>query len=227
MSVPVGKRTESRIEFLHLMFKLQQQITLFLIRDFGVKPINRKLKSFTHSARMSKEDMTAYTALCEKYHIDVESEWPLWLIEYYREKILKILDAMEEHIVTGNTIYPNSADYEYWHNLRRKYQKLAQADCYRLLRAMQDICYILPIDKEKLMPYVELIEKELQALKNWQARTTDQYRRHMKNIGSLPSANTTNFANVTNTGSANNNNASNSNGVRPIINTHAEDEMPS
>ena len=46
---------------------------------------------------------------------------------------------------------------------------------------MQNICYILPVDKEKLMPYVELIEKELNAIKAWQARTNAQYAKFLKN----------------------------------------------
>ncbi len=181
MSVPVNKRGKSSVEFLHTMFKLQKDLTLLFIRDFGVKPIRRDLKTFVHSARMSSEDRESFTELCTKYHIDVESEWPLWLIEHYRTKILDILDSMESNIVRGNTIYPTAKEYEYWHNIRRKYQKDAQADCYRLLRAMQNICYILPVDKEKLMPYVELIEKELEALKAWQKRTTAQYSKYLNN----------------------------------------------
>ena len=181
MSVPLNKRSESRVEFLHTLFKLQKELTLLFIRDFGAKPVTRKLKSFVHSAKMAEEDRIAYMALCEKYHIDVEAEWPLWLIEHYRTKLLAIMESLETNVVTANTIYPTSNDYEYWHNLRRKYQKLAQADCYRLLRAMQNICYILPVDKEKLMPYIELIEKELNAIKAWQARTNAQYAKFLKN----------------------------------------------
>ena len=163
------------------MFKLQREITLLFIRDLGVKSVNRDLKNFTHNSHMSQEDREAYTVLCNKYHIDVEAEWPLWLIEHYRKRVLSILDSLEDNIVTANTIYPNTTDYEYWHNLRKKYQKLAQADCYRLLRLLQDICYVLPVDKEKLTPYVELASKELQALKNWQNRTNAQYKKFLNN----------------------------------------------
>ena len=46
---------------------------------------------------------------------------------------------------------------------------------------MQDMCFILPIDKEKLMPYIELISKEMEAIKAWQKRTNGQYRQHIKN----------------------------------------------
>ena len=77
MSVPLGKRTESKLEFLHLMGKIQKNITLLLIRDLGIKPVQRKLKTFVRSAKMSQEDSNAFMELCSKYHIDVEAEWPL------------------------------------------------------------------------------------------------------------------------------------------------------
>lgn len=182
MAVPLGKRGESKLEFLHILFRLQKSMTLLFIRDFGVKSISRDLRTFTYAAKMPEKDRELFIAMCSKYHIDVESEWPLWLIEHYRMKLISILDSMEENVVTANTIYPNYADYEYWHNLRRKHQKLAQADCYRLLRAMQNICYILPVDKERLMPYVELIQQELEAIKSWQKRTNAQYKKHCQNM---------------------------------------------
>ena len=104
MSVPLNKRSESRVEFLHTLFKLQKELTLLFIRDFGAKPVTRKLKSFVHSAKMAEEDRIAYMALCEKYHIDVEAEWPLWLIEHYRTKLLAIMESLETNVVTANTI---------------------------------------------------------------------------------------------------------------------------
>lgn len=180
MSVPVGKRTVSKMEFFHLAKKLKRDVTLLLIRDFGVKSISRDLKTFTHSAKMNEDDRKEFCELCNKYHIDVEAEWPMWLIDEYRDNILQLLRLLKENIVTANTIYPVEPDFEYWHNLRRKHQKLAQANCYQLLDALQDICYVLPVNKEKLMPYVELIEKEMNAIKNWQKRTNQQYKKYLE-----------------------------------------------
>ena len=181
MSVPVGIRTVSKVEFLHLAKKLKRDITFLLIRDFGVKSISRNLKSFAHSAKMNEADRTAFYELCNKYHIDVEAEWPVWLMDEYRNNVLQLLRLLKENIVTANTIYPTEPDFEYWHNLRRKHQKLAQANCYQLLDTFQDICEILPVDKEKLMPYVGMLEHELNAIKNWQKRTNQQFKKYLEN----------------------------------------------
>lgn len=174
MSVPEGKRSVSSMEFFHLAHKLTKDITMLLIRDFGVKSISRDLKTFTHSAKMTQDDRLKFIELCSQYHIDVEASYPLWLIEYYRETILQIMRSLNENITTANTIYPAEPDYDYWYNLKRKHQKMAQANCYQLLQALQNSAYILPIDMEKLMPYIELVEAEMKALKNWQRRTKQQ-----------------------------------------------------
>jgi uncharacterized protein YbcC (UPF0753/DUF2309 family) len=76
MSVPEGKRGVSQMDFLHLAYKLNKDITLLLIRDFGVKSISRDLKTFIHSAKMNYEDREIFKELCKKYCIDVEANYP-------------------------------------------------------------------------------------------------------------------------------------------------------
>ena len=182
MSVPVGKRGVSKMEFFHLAHKLNREMTMLLIRDFGIKSISRDLKSFCHSAKMNEEDRTAYIGLCQKYHIDVEADWPLWLIEHYRNWILQILRSLIDNITSASTIYPAPPDFDYWHNLRKKYQKEAQADCNKLLKAVQLISEIAPVKKEKLLPYIELIEKEIGAIKAWQKNTNRQRANYIKSL---------------------------------------------
>lgn len=182
MSVPVGKRTVSKLEFFHLAYKMNRDITLLLVRDFGVKSISRDLKTFTHAAKMSEEDREKFVELSSKYHIDVEADYPSWLIQHYREWILELLRSLISNITKANTIYPSPPDYDYWHNRRREYQKLAQADCYQILQTLQSICYILPVKKEKLMPYVEMADNEITALKNWQKTSNRQRNNYYKSI---------------------------------------------
>ena len=182
MSVPKGKRNVSRMEFFHLAHKLHREITLLMVRDFGVKSISRDLKSFTHSAKMNEEDRIAFTELCNKYHIDVEAEWPLWLIDSYRNWIVQLLRALVNNITTANTIYPAAPDYDMWFNLKKKYQKLAQANCNQLLQAMQSISYTLPVNHEKFMPYVEMLQNEMTAIKNWQKNTNKQRNSYYKQL---------------------------------------------
>lgn len=164
MSVPAGKRGKSSTEFFHSAYKLNDSITQLLIRDFGVRSISRDLKTFTHCAKMSKEDRENFSSICDKYHIDVEAEYPLWVIEHYRNVILNILAEMINNITQANTIYPDTMDDL---KLRKAYQWKAIANCYQLLQHFQTAIRILPVDVNRYAPYVDMINKEIASLKDW------------------------------------------------------------
>lgn len=164
MSVPKGKRGLSKLEFFHKAYILNDKITALLIRDFGVKKIARDLKAFTFSARMEADDQSQFISLCEKYGINTEAAYPLWMIDYYRDWILKILRNLVDNITQANTIYPTTEKEFYF---RREFQWKAIGNCYQLLQAMQTVTRTLPVNLEKYMPYVDLIEEELALLKNW------------------------------------------------------------
>lgn len=164
MTVPKNKRTVSKVEFFYFAYKLNDKITQLLIKDFGIKRISKDLKAFTYGAKMSGEDREAFMELCDKYGINVESEYPLWLIEYYRGWILRLLQELIDNITQANTIYPKNEN-EFF--LRRKYQTIAIGKCYQLLQAFQTAVRNLPVDVEKYMPYVKMIEEEVTHFKNW------------------------------------------------------------
>ena len=113
---------------------------------------------------MNNEDKSNFIDICTKYGINVESEYPLWLIEYYRDWILELLKNLINNVTQANTIYPTSESEFY---LRRKYQHEAIANCYQLKQAFQTAIRILPVDVEKYMPFVGMIDKELELLKSW------------------------------------------------------------
>lgn len=164
MTVPKNKRTTSKLEFFYNVYKLNDKLTRILLRDFGVKKTSRDLKAFTYSAKMNNQDRKDFIGLCNKYGVNVEADYPLWLIEYYRDWILRILRELVNNITQANTIYPNSVNEFY---LRREYQWKAIANCYQLKQAMQTAVRNLPVDVEKYMPFIEEIEAEIIALKNW------------------------------------------------------------
>ena len=165
MSVPKGKRGESYMEFFYNAYKMNDAITFFLLKDFGTKSHVRDLKTFTYNAKMEAEDTESFKKLCLKYDIDVESSYPLYLLEFYRNSILNLLANIIFDITQANTIYPTS---EYDFNIRRQFQWKAIGGCYQLLQMMQTVIRIFqPKDKEKFMPYVDLITKEIELLKKW------------------------------------------------------------
>ena len=164
MSVVKGKRTKSSLEFFWNAYKINDSITQLLIRGFGVKRISRDLKTFTYSAKMTAEDRTKFIDICSKYNIDVESEYPLWLVEYYRNWILHLCRELINNITQANSVYASS---EAEFNLRRRYQWMAIGTCYQLLQAMQTAIRNLPVNAEKYMPYVDMLQNEIESLKAW------------------------------------------------------------
>ena len=85
MAVPKGERGMTKTEFFAAAYKLHDEIIKLLLRDMGAKPITRDLKTFTYRAKMSEADRNKFNALCEKYHIDVEADFPSWLMDYYQD----------------------------------------------------------------------------------------------------------------------------------------------
>lgn len=179
LSVPKNQRKKSSKEFFYNAYKLNDEITTLLLRDFGVKSINRDLKTFTHSAKMSQEDRCAFNGLCAKYNIDVETEYPAWLLDYYREWILQILREFINNLTQANTIYPGTRE-EYL--FRKKYQWMAQGNCYQLLQALQTAVRVLPVDAEKYMPYVGKILDELESIKNWKKSDAKRFRHLLEKV---------------------------------------------
>lgn len=164
MSVPVSKRGKSKLEFFHQAYKLNDEITKLLLRDFGLKTINSDLNVFTYRAKMSEEDKQIFTDLVNRYHLNVETAYPYWLIDYYRNWILHILEQLINNITTANTIYANS-EKEFYD--RRHYQWLAISNCQQLFQTMQAVIRNLPVNAEKYMRYVDIINNEIDSLKEW------------------------------------------------------------
>lgn len=164
-NVPVSKRTQSPVEFYNYGIKLHDAILMILLKDFGSKTITRDLNAFAYKAKFSDEDKKAFNGICNKYGINVSVDYPLWLLEYYRDSILNTLYNFRWYITQAYTIYPNSL-YEW--NLKRAYQWYAIGACEMLLQSMQDVLRIFKTaDKDLFMRYTEMITKEIDLLRGW------------------------------------------------------------
>ena len=154
------------MEFFHNALILRKSITELLMRDFGIKGFKRTIKFVGSVEHFEPEDKILVEELFEKYNMGrcFLDDYPDWLIEKERIYFLDILRNLIKNIVKANTIYPvNMNEYKE----RRSYQNNAIGDCEDLLQEMQYILSIVPVDAEKYMQYVELIEKEIALLKGW------------------------------------------------------------
>lgn len=164
MSVPVGKRKPSKLEFLNNFYKLRKEMVNLLLRDFGTKTSTHDLYAFCHRVKFKEEDKEVFLDLCERYQIDVEDRFPLWLIIHHRKSILNTLDDLLDNMIKANSIYPTTvSEFEF----RKQFQSKAIGCCYCLLQKLQTAISDLPVDVNKYMPYVERIQLELKLLKDW------------------------------------------------------------
>lgn len=165
MSVLLINRGLSELEFYHNAVKLYDDMTGLLLRNFGVKPNKKPVISDTEKEKVLADYpfMNRVFRRMEKLeNAGVLTEYSDWLIEHYRNALLKQLDELLDNITDANTIYPiNAHELE----VRRDYQTKAIGNCEKLIQIMQRLMGALPVDVNKLLPYVDMIDKEVALLK--------------------------------------------------------------
>lgn len=164
MSVPKSKRNQSAMEFYHNALTLRHEITTLLLRDFGLKKKVRTVEILTKAYDISDDDKQTLAEILKKYQMDssVIDEYPSWLIDEFRQTILHILRDMSLNIKMANSLYIQSKE-EYVE--RRNYWSKAIGNCQQLLAEMQFVVETLPVNADKYMRYVGMIDKEINLLK--------------------------------------------------------------
>ncbi len=200
MSVLKNNRGVSELEFYHTAIKLRKELTQRLLRDFGVKtPENAKAKNFPDDGlrveivkQWPKMEIffNKYTRMQEELRTrDVVSEYPYWLVFRFRDEMMDTMKKLIDNIVAANTIYPiDEAEL----STRRAYQTSAIANCEQLLQELQYIMEVLPIDVNKLLKYVDMIQKEIGLLKGWRKANAKILKRMQKQQEGNSKANTKN-----------------------------------
>lgn len=165
MSVLKSKRKTSRLEFLHNAYAIQRTIVLLLLRDFGVKAKVRTVKAFSTVYKMTDEDKECLLKIMDRYGItSITEEYPEWLIDDMRNRVLSECRALVRNIIQANSIYPHTrgefAD-------RRRYQTMAIGNCEQLIQELQYVISIINVDANKYLPYVDMIDREVALLRGW------------------------------------------------------------
>ena len=163
MAVLARFREESKYEFYNTALKLRKSIIFLLLRDFGVKDKVRNKNFYTN--KMQEEDKQTFEQILLKYDITkIPEEYPEWIITKLRESIWNLSNQLIQHITAAYTIWatiPAEADE------KRLEQDRAIACCESLLQEFTVVIDILPVDANKYIRYVEMIEKEIALLKAW------------------------------------------------------------
>lgn len=163
MSVLARDRKTSKLEFYMNARRLYKKILFLMVRDFGLKPRVRQPTFYTRG--WSVEDKELFEAIAQKYGITrIVDDYPSWMIQTFRKKLIRQLDTMMEAITSAYTIWATTkaeADY------RRVSQDRAIAACESLKQTFELIVDVLPVKAEKLIPYIDAINREIALLKGW------------------------------------------------------------
>lgn len=180
MSVPKGRRNLSDMEFFHVGLKIRKELTTLLLRDFGLKRKNWDVRILEKKYRMNDIDSIEFETLMQSYGIDhlILAEFPDWYLSKVRDKIYDKCDNLLDCIVKANSIYPVIEEEKIE---RRLLQDRAIGECYSLLHELQFIGDILPVNYERYIPYIELINKEINYLKGWRRHTNKMKLGNIKN----------------------------------------------
>ncbi len=171
MSVIKNLRNLSSMEFYKNAIQMRRELTEWMMRDFGTVRNKKSLHSVIKD--ISQEDEQILTEVFQKYGKNInrgfQYEYPEWLVDFERDKLVELLQTLVENITRANCIYVskgNNTEYE----LRRKYQDIAIGCCYALYAELQYIAESFRIDLNKLVPLLESIEKEVDLLKGWRQK---------------------------------------------------------
>lgn len=166
MAVLKNLRSLSSMEFYKNAIRLRVDITNWMLRNFGIKRNARSVNQVIKN--IDAEDQKIIDSIFEKYgktqNNQFQSEYPEWFIDSQREHIMRILQDMMDEITSANSIYATKI-FEY--DERRNHQNEAIACCYKLFQEIQYIISIFSSDLNKLIPILDMIEKEVDLLKGW------------------------------------------------------------
>jgi len=163
MSVPVGRRKQSRFEAQHHYLRLRSEITELMLLDFGfsVEKYNDMIERYRQSHSNSgdtEEIVERYRRKCEAFH--------RWFIDKECDAILEILRNIQCEFTMGNSIYPGETPAKIAEFCqRRRHVNEAIAGCYALKQELQYVIMVLPVDMNKFERFAEAIDKQISLYK--------------------------------------------------------------
>ena len=163
MSVLARERNLSKLEFYMNARKLYKKMLFLMVRDFGLKPRARQPTFYTRGWNAGDKEL--FEQIADKYGLKhIVDDYPFWAIELFRNKLIRLLDEMMENITNAYTIWVTTkmeADF------RRVSQDKAIAACESLKQTFELIVDVLPVNADKLLPYIDSINREIALLKGW------------------------------------------------------------
>lgn len=173
-----NQKTPTETIHYYTAVQLQREITLLLLRDFGVKDKVRSSKFYIDKCHMDPDDAESFDYLLTKYNLQsnkILEEYPEWFISRLRTDMLNTLSKLVYYITQADNMQTVSS-YTMCEQ-RQLYQTQAIGCCKNILQILQYAMAILPIDIEKLMPYTEKVLKEINYIKHWRKKSNKDFKK--------------------------------------------------
>ena len=166
MSVLKNLRSLSDLEFYKCAEKLQDDITDFCLRDFGLKKSPRSVNQIVKD--ITEDDQNEIDRIFAKYgktpNQQFRSDFPEWFLTDRKRRLVAYADSLIDSVIGANMIYPvtlRECDD------RRALQDTAIGVCGMLYRDLQYLKRHLPINLNWLAGTIALIRREELLLKGW------------------------------------------------------------
>ncbi len=159
MSVPAGKRKQSRFEASHHYYRLRQEVTELMISDFGFS-VEKYMKQIERYRDAHASDPTVDEIVARRRK-KAEAFYK-WFIDKECDAVLEMLRHIECEFTAGNSIYPSDTAArigEYCQ--RRQHINEAIAGCYVLKQEINYIIRTLPVDLNKYARFAAMIDEQV------------------------------------------------------------------
>ena len=159
MSVPKGKRKESRFEAQHHFYRLRADVTNLMLLDFGFS--EEKYRKHIERYQETHAQAENVDEVVERYQKKCDS-FKKWFIDRECDAVLEILRRIESEFTAGNSIYPSETPAKVMEFCeRRKHIDEAIAQCYVLKQELQYVISSLPVNINKYERLSVDIDKQI------------------------------------------------------------------
>ena len=163
MSVPKGKRKQSRFECQHNLIALRKEVTDLMIHEFGYSKakMEKNIERYAETHKDNPNIDSIVAAMRRKNEAFTD-----WFVKMEKEKILNLIQKVCEEFAIGNSIFPTKGPAlldEY--NQRRLHMNKAIGYCFALEQEIQYAITVLPVNMDKFTRFDEMIRKQISLIR--------------------------------------------------------------